>query len=100
VADSSDINLYGGGFWNFRAGPTQSLCTGECQTNAVLYERNSRLFSYGISTINSKNLVMESGPGGGIHSIAVTRDANIGNSLAGFALDVPAFMAAYFRQSH
>jgi len=99
VTGSSNINLYGSAFWNFRSGPSQSLCTGDCQTTADLFENNSKLFAYGISTINDKNLVMETGPGGNKRVNAVTKAANLGTPLAGFTVDVPAFVAAYFRQS-
>jgi glucan 1,3-beta-glucosidase len=55
VVGSSNINLYSAGFWNFWC----SVDT--CQTNAVIYENNTKLYSYGVSTINSKNMIMESG---------------------------------------
>ena len=99
VTNSTGVNLYGGAFWNFRAGSSQSLCTGDCQTNAVLYENNERLYSYGISTINDKNIVLETGPGGNVKTVAATRDANLGVPLAGFTIHTPAFVAAYLRQS-
>jgi len=99
VSGSSNINLYGGAFWNFRAGPTQGLCTGDCQANGVLYENNTKLFSYGISTINVKNLIMETGPGGNKNAILAPRTSNMGNGLAGFPQNVPAYVAAYLRQS-
>ena len=99
VANSTGVNLYGGAFWNFRAGPSQSLCTGDCQTNAILYENNEKLYSYGIGTINDKNMVLETGPGGNVKMVAAARDANLGIPLAGFTIHTPAFVAAYLRQS-
>jgi len=99
VTNSTGINLYGGAFWNFRAGPSQSLCSGDCQTNAVLYENNEKLYSYGIGTINDKNMVLETGPGGNLKTAAVARDVNFGVPLVGFTIHRPAFVAAYLRQS-
>jgi glucan 1,3-beta-glucosidase len=99
ISGSSNINLYGGAFWNFRSGPTQAICSGDCQTNAVLYENNTQMYSYGISTINDKNLVMESGVRGNSHAVTVTHAANNGDPLAGFPQDKPAICAGYFRQS-
>ena len=99
VTNSTGINLYGGAFWNFRAGPTTGLCSGDCQTNAVLYENNERLYSYGVGTINDVNMVLETGPAGNVKKVAATRDANLGVPLAGFTIHRPAFVAAYLRQS-
>jgi glucan 1,3-beta-glucosidase len=99
VVNSSNINLYSNAFWNFRNGPSQGLCTGDCQTNAVLYENNSKFFDYGIGSINQVNLVMESGPGGNMRAVTVRRDDNYGASLAGFPQDKSALVAAYLRQS-
>lgn len=99
VTNSTGVNLYGGAFWNFRAGASQSLCTGDCQTNTVLYENNQKLYSYGIGTINDKNMVLETGPGGNAKTVAAVRDANFGFPLSGFTIHWPAFVAAYLRQS-
>ena len=38
VIDSSNINLYSSGFWNFVAGPSRQMCSTDCQDNAVIYE--------------------------------------------------------------
>jgi glucan 1,3-beta-glucosidase len=96
IADSSNINIYSGGFWNFVSGPSRTFCSTDCQDNAVMYENNSKLYSYGISTINSKNLVLESGVGGDKNVAAVLRTANAGATHDGFPTGI---MAAYLRQS-
>jgi glucan 1,3-beta-glucosidase len=57
------------------------------------------MYSYGISTINDRNLVMESGVHGNSDAITVTHAANNGDPLAGFPQDKPAICAGYFRQS-
>ncbi|KAH8647050.1 glycoside hydrolase family 55 protein [Tricladium varicosporioides] len=90
VVGSSNINLYSAGFWNFP-------CSADsCQTNAVIYENNTKLYSYGVSTINCKNMIVESGVGGNKNVAIVTRAANNGVAFNGFQ---PGVMAAYFRQS-
>ncbi|KAK0617735.1 pectate lyase superfamily protein-domain-containing protein [Immersiella caudata] len=99
VTNSSGINLYGGAFWNFRAGPSQGLCSGDCQTNAVLYENNKEMYSYGIATINDRNMVLETGPRGSVKTVGAVRDANFGEPLPGFTIHRPAFVAGYLRQS-
>jgi glucan 1,3-beta-glucosidase len=96
VSNSSNINLYSSGFWNFVSGPSRSLCSTDCQANAALYESNSKLYSYGLSTINSKNLLLESGVGGDKDVAAVLRTANSGAAHDGFPT---AIVAAYLRQS-
>jgi glucan 1,3-beta-glucosidase len=57
------------------------------------------MYSYGISTINDKNLLIESGVRGNSHAITMTHTANNGDPLAGFPQDKPAICAGYFRQS-
>lgn len=96
VVNSTSINLYNGGYWNFVAGPNRSFCSTDCQDNAVFYENNSKLFSYGISAINNANLVVESGPGGNKY-VAVAKHA--GNE--GIRKDVfnSGTVPAYLRQS-
>ncbi|TVY68952.1 Glucan endo-1,3-beta-glucosidase [Lachnellula suecica] len=96
IYNSTDINVYSGGFWNFVSGPTRTFCSTDCQMNAAMYENNSRLFSYGISTINSQNLILESGVGGDKDVAAVPRTANSGATHDSFNTGV---MAAYLRQS-
>lgn len=96
VINSTNINLYSGGFWNFVAGPNRTFCAGDCQDNAVFYEHNSKLFSYGISTINDKNLVLESGPDGSEKRVIVTHK---GNEASKEAIFDTAVMPAYLRQS-
>jgi glucan 1,3-beta-glucosidase len=90
VVGSSNINLYSAGFWNFPC----SVDT--CQTNAVIYENNTKLYGYGVSTINSKNMIVESGVAGDKNVAIVTHAANLGAAFNGFQ---PSVMAAYLRQS-
>ncbi len=63
VAKSTDVNVYGAGFWTFFNGIHRNGCSAECQQNAMIYEDNERLFSYGISTHNVRTMVLE-GTGG------------------------------------
>jgi glucan 1,3-beta-glucosidase len=96
ITNSSDINIYSSGFWNFVAGPNRTMCTSDCQHNAVLYENNSRLFIYGLSTINNKNLVIERAGGESAATVAASRVENSGSGIDGFS---NAIVAAYLRQS-
>ncbi|KAK4450929.1 pectate lyase superfamily protein-domain-containing protein [Podospora aff. communis PSN243] len=96
ITNSSDINIYSSGFWNFVAGPNRTMCTSDCQHNAVLYENNSRLFVYGLSTINNKNLVIERVAGEDAATVAASRAENSGSGIDGFS---NAIVAAYLRQS-
>ncbi|KAF2024187.1 family 55 glycoside hydrolase [Setomelanomma holmii] len=96
VVNSTDINLYSGGYWNFVAGPNRTFCSTDCQDSAVFYENNKRLVSYGISTINNANLVVESGPGGSEYKPAVTHKGNEASKKDVFD---SAVVAAYLRQS-
>ncbi|KAH8888367.1 family 55 glycoside hydrolase [Thozetella sp. PMI_491] len=59
ISGSSNLNLYGGGFWTFFNGGNG--CSGECQTNAVLVQNTSKLFYFGISTHLVSNLVRNNG---------------------------------------
>ena len=59
ISKSKNLNIYSSGFWNFVAGQTRSLCFGDCQNNAALYESNEKLFVYGFSTINNLNMISE-----------------------------------------
>jgi len=104
VQNSSDINIYSAGFWNFVAGPNRTFCTSDCQENAVLYgDDNERLSVYGLTTLNVKNLILErrSGIGGregngtgkrGDVYVVASREANSGASVGGFGA---ASIAAY-----
>ena len=96
IVNSSDINVYSSGFWNFVSGPNRAMCSTDCQDNAIFYENNSKLFSYGVSTINNKNLIVESGPGRNLYKAAVT---HVGNEAANKDVFKTAVMAAYLRQS-
>lgn len=96
VRNSANINLYSGGFWNFVAGPNRTFCASDCQDNAATYENNTKLFSYGVSTINVANLILESGVGGDKFRQAAPHAVNSGPPHDGFSTAV---MAAYLRQS-
>ncbi|CAO2656193.1 Nn.00g049960.m01.CDS01 [Neocucurbitaria sp. VM-36] len=94
ILNSTSIHLYGAAFWNFRSGPQQAICSTDCQTNAVLYDGNKQLYSYGIASINDKIIVLE----GTKRSVVATKQDNLGNPLFGFAQNVPAVVGAYWRQ--
>jgi len=96
VVNSTGVNIYSSGFWNFVAGPSRSMCSTDCQDNAVFYENNSKLFSFGVSTINNKNLVLESGPNNSKYAVAV---AHASTGAAVKDIFQTAVMAAYLRQS-
>ncbi|KAK3356868.1 family 55 glycoside hydrolase [Lasiosphaeria hispida] len=96
ISRSSNLNIYSSGFWNFVAGPSRTMCSTDCQDNAALYESNTKMHIYGVSTINSKNLVLEKGLSGNETVVAATRAANSGSPHDGFKTGV---VAAYFRQS-
>jgi glucan 1,3-beta-glucosidase len=92
VVNSTNINLYSSGFWNFPCEQNFS-----CQTNAVMYENNKKLYSYGVSTINAEYMIMESGVRGSRHAGVVARRDNAAEDFQGFPVAV---MAAYMRQSN
>jgi glucan 1,3-beta-glucosidase len=96
ITSSSNINVYSGGFWNFVSGPSRTFCASDCQDNAALYDNNPKLFSFGISTINSRTLILESGVGGDKDVAQVNRTDNSGTAHDGFNTGV---VAAYLRQS-
>jgi glucan 1,3-beta-glucosidase len=75
-------------------GPSRTLCSVDCQDNGAIYQGNSKLFVYGIGSINVKNLVSEVA-GSGLNSI-VTHTANQG---AVHDIFQTAVVAAYLRQS-
>jgi glucan 1,3-beta-glucosidase len=75
--------------------PSRTLCSVDCQDNGAIYQGNSKLFLYGIGTINVKNLVSESTAAGGLNSI-VTHAANQGSVHDIFQTGV---VAAYLKQS-
>ena len=58
VRNSTGVNLYSQGWWTFVMGPARTFCSTDCQDNGALYEGNSKLFVYGLDTINVKNLVL------------------------------------------
>ena len=59
ISSSSNIFAYGGGFWTFFNNLTG--CSGNCQDNAVFYDNNGDdVYVFGISTHQSKNLILES----------------------------------------
>ena len=96
ISRSKNLNIYSIGFWNFVSGPSRTMCSDDCQDNAVLYDSNEKLFVYGISTINNKNMILE-GNGKGNVSSAVTRADNSGGTMDG--IFKTASVAGYFRQS-
>ena len=77
-------------------GPARTFCSTDCQDNGAIYEGNSKLFAYGIDTINVKNLILEGEPSIGNPSAAVTHAANQGAVHDVFRT---ALVAAYLRQS-
>lgn len=85
VAHSDDINLYGGGYWTFFNGINREYCSSECQQNAVLYEDNRNLYSYGISTHNVRTLLL-SGNNGNYQVIADDMDNSGGWQSGGGVL--------------
>ena len=93
VSKSKNLNIYSSGFWNFVAGPTRSFCVDDCQNNAALYESNEKLFVYGFSTINNKNMIIELN-GQSVTPVASRAD-NAGATVDG--LFKSASVAGYFR---
>jgi len=75
-------------------GPARTFCSTDCQDNGAIYEGNSKLFIYGIDTINVKNLVSE-GTGTSLTPIVTHRD----NQGAIHDVFQTAVVAAYLRQS-
>jgi glucan 1,3-beta-glucosidase len=96
VVNSSSLNLYNGGYWNFVAGPNRTFCSTNCQDNAVFYENNTKLFSYGIAAVNNANLIVETGPAGNKNVPIATLADNEGIIKDVFNTGV---VAAYLRQS-
>ncbi len=77
-------------------GPSRTFCATDCQDNGAIYEGNSKLFIYGIDTINVKNPCLEVEPGSGSLSPVVTHIDNQGSVHDVFNTAV---VAAYMRQS-
>ena len=77
-------------------GPARTFCANDCQDNAAIFENNSKFFAFGITTINSKTLVLEPGAGGKGYVAAVTHAANGANVKDVFQT---AAVAAYLKQS-
>ncbi|KAJ3498335.1 hypothetical protein NLG97_g1205 [Lecanicillium saksenae] len=91
VRDSSNVNIYGGGYWTFFNGMQRKGCKGECQENAAIYFNNTKLTSFGISTHNVRTMVLEYDE----EFVAVVNDtANSGGWQSGGGV-----MAAYLRQN-
>ena len=59
IAHSEGVSAYGAGFWTFFNGYARNGCSSECQENAVLYEDNVGLHSFGISTHNVRTMILE-----------------------------------------
>ncbi|GAB1315552.1 Family 55 glycoside hydrolase [Madurella fahalii] len=83
ITESRNINIYSSGFWNFVAGPDRTMCTDDCQDSAALYESNSKLYVYGLSTVNNKNLILEKA--GNTTTPVATRVNNAFASLDGYS---------------
>ncbi|KAK4190867.1 glucan endo-1,3-beta-glucosidase [Podospora australis] len=97
ISHSKNLNIYSSGFWNFVAGPERTMCTNDCQDNAALYESNEKMYVYGLTTINNKNLLLERGGSEGKEiSVVATRVDNAGAAMDGFKTGT---VAGYFRQS-
>jgi glucan 1,3-beta-glucosidase len=94
VRNSSNINLYSQGWWTFVMGPARTFCSTDCQENGAIYEGNSKLFIYGIDTINIENLVLE-GSDGKLVPVVTHKD----NQGAVHDVFQTAIVAAYLRQS-
>jgi glucan 1,3-beta-glucosidase len=94
IRNSTNINLYSQGWWTFVMGPSRTLCSVDCQDNGAIYQGNSKLYVYGIGSINVKNLVSED-TGSGLTSI-VTHAANQGSLHDIFQTAV---VAAYLKES-
>lgn len=95
ISHSKNINIYSSGFWNFVSGPLRTYCAGDCQDNAAVYEENEKMYIYGLSTINSRNMVLEQ-MGKSNVSVVATREDNEVAFLDGFR---HATVGGYFRQS-
>ncbi len=93
VSKSKNLNIYSSGFWNFVNGQTRSLCFGDCQNNAALYESNDKVSVYGFSTINNLNMISEL-KGQSLTTVA-SRVENAGAVMDG--LFNTASIAGYFR---
>ncbi|KAK3377556.1 glycoside hydrolase family 55 protein [Podospora didyma] len=96
ITGSTNLNIYSSGFWNFVAGPSRAMCTSDCQNSAVLYgPNNTKMLVYGLSTINSRNMISESSGLNGSSIVGVaTHAANSGSVFEAFGTGV---VAAYFR---
>ncbi|KAM0487297.1 hypothetical protein ACHAPX_000568 [Trichoderma viride] len=92
IHDSSNVNVYGGGYWVFFNGINRDGCSAECQQNAVIYTDNKKLFSYGVSTHNVRTLVLESTGGKDVAEVTDTANSGGWQSHGGV-------MAAYLGQS-
>ncbi|EHK50221.1 glycoside hydrolase family 55 protein [Trichoderma atroviride IMI 206040] len=92
IHDSSNVNVYGGGYWVFFNGINRDGCSAECQQNAVIYTDNKKLFSYGVSTHNVRTMVLESTGGKDVAEVTDTANAGGWQSHGGV-------MAAYLGQS-
>src|SRR5262245_51308392 len=96
IKNSTGVNLYSQGWWTFVMGPSRTFCSTDCQDNGAIYEGNSKLFVYGIDTVNVKNLVLEHEPGTDSLSAIVTHADNRGAVHDVFNTAV---VAAYLKQS-
>lgn len=100
VINSSDVNIYASGFWNFVEGPQRTFCTVDCQDNAAQFTGNSRFYSYGLSTINQVNAIIDGGVAGSTVQQVALKSANAANAGGPQSIgSVGAVVAAFLRQS-
>lgn len=78
------------------AGRQRTMCSDDSQDNAALYDSNEKIFAYGFSMINNKNLVLD-GKGKGNVSVVASRAANGGGRVDGIFKS--ASVAVYFREN-
>jgi glucan 1,3-beta-glucosidase len=81
IAGSSELFIYGSGFWTF-FNDESSSCGTTCQTNAVDIASTTSLYYYGLNARSNVNLVYYDG------SVLVTQNNNPG----GWGADVAAFL--------
>lgn len=101
VINSSDVNIYSSGFWNFVAGPMRTFCATDCQDTAAQFAGNERFYSYGLSTINNVNSILETGVAGDANAQIAPKTQNAANAGGMQAIGmVGSVIAAYLRESN
>jgi glucan 1,3-beta-glucosidase len=81
ISGSSNLYIYGSGFWTF-FNDDSSSCGSSCQTNAVDIASTTSLHYYGLNTRSNTNLVYYNG------AVLVTQNNNPG----GWGAVVAAFL--------